>query len=901
MNRRIISIILLVIFFATVISIFSYLYFRLKSTTSDPFIAIPESALLIAEFNNFSKTWDQFYNNCDIEEELEQIKSFNTLSGKINRIDSIINSFPELSDYIKLNKAYISLHLKHNKIPVPLYTIGLPKTIALSTFIEIIRKISGKTSFIETENHGTRIYSSDDKEPFFFTIHNGVFIYCNEFNILEESILQLNSNTPIQNTNLTRVKSTAGKNVNANLYVNQSKLKDLLKIFTKDTYDSQLAYLAPFASWTEIDLIIKNDEILLNGYTAADDSSLYLINIFKNQKPQRLEVSRILPYNTNILFVYGLENFPLFYENLYKNLKTHNGINKYEEKRQELQRKFGHDVVSLMSPWIGSEVALAISASLPQQINNNSYCIIKAGNREVAENNLKRISDRSYKQQIKDFTIKRINAQGLIPLIFGSVFENIQNAYYFNIDDYYIFANNPNALGNYISSFYSGKTLRNNVNYKNFADNISESSNLLFYCNILNSYPIIESVVNPEIYKFINDNSSQIRNFEGIALQFSYLNKMYYTNLYIKHNPEYIQEDYSIWKVSLENDIAGKPYFVRDHRTNTLKIIVFDTENQMYLLDHNGKILWKRQLDEEVLSDVFLVDYYKNGKIQYLFNTKNNIYLIDLLGRDVVDYPVRLPRKATNGIAVFDYDNDKDYRILVALEDNKIYNFKKTGMPVNGWRKPLANNTVTEPVLFIRANEKDYILFTDITGHVKIHDRKGKSRIMLKSDLVKGNNSVFYENQTNRSKGIIITTDKDGNLVYIKKKGDVSRTSFGDFSEDHYFLYEDFNKKDGKDFIYLDNNKLIVFDRFKNIIMEHEFKQEMHSSPVIIPVSPTDNIIGVVSGNSNKIYLFDDNGNILSTPDMLGQTQILVGSLLNDGQLNLIAGSGNTLYNYHFR
>ncbi|MFC2107649.1 DUF3352 domain-containing protein [Bacteroidota bacterium] len=901
MNRRLISTILIILFFAAVISISSYLYFRIKTTSTNPFFAIPESALVIAEFNNFNKTWDNFYSTCDIEKELEQIESFKLMSWEINRIDSIVNNYPDLADYLKLNKLYISLHLSRQNVPVPLFIMGLPNSTSISTIKEIITVLTGESRFFESEHLGTTIYGSDEKEPFYFTLLNGVFIYSKEFTVLEESLVQLNTNKPIQNESLTKVKSTAGKNVNANLYINQSKLKDLLGIFANIKYDSQLEYLSPFASWTEIDLIIKNDEILLNGYTAANDSSLNLINIFKNQTPQKLEVSRILPYNTNLLFVYGLEYFSLFHDNLYKNLKSHNQVADYEEKRQNLLKQFGHDIVLLMSPWIGNEVALAVTASLPQQIHNNSFCIIKAGNRELAANSLRRISDRSYNQQIKDFTVKRINAKGIIPLLFGSVFDNIQNAYYFNIDNYYIFANNPSALENYISSFYSGKTLRSNVNYKNFADNISESSNLLFYCNILNSFPIIESIVSPEIKEFITKNSSQIRNFEGIALQFSYLNKMYYTNLYIKHNPEYIQEDFSIWKVSLENDIAGKPYFVRDHRTNTLKIIVFDIENQMYLLDHNGKILWKRQLDEEVMSDVFLIDFYKNGKIQYLFNTKNYIYLIDLLGRDVEDYPVRLPRKATNGLAVFDYDKDMDYRILIALEDNKIYNFKKTGMPVKGWIKPLANNTVTEAVQFIRANDRDYVLFTDISGNVKIYDRRGKPRIVLKSDLTKGRNSIFYENQTNSSKGIIISTDDEGKLVYIKKNGEVTRTKFGDYSKDHYFLYEDFDKKGGKDFIFLDDNKLVVFDRFKNIIMEHDFKHEMGSSPVIIPVSPTDNIIGVVSGNSNKIYLFDNQGNLLSTPDMLGQTQILVGSLLNDGQLNLIAGSGNTLYNYHFR
>ncbi len=384
-------------------------------------------------------------------------------------------------------------------------------------------------------------------------------------------------------------------------------------------------------------------------------------------------------------------------------------------------------------------------------------------------------------------------------------------------------------------------------------------------------------------------------------MQFSYINYMFYTSMYIKYNPSYIQEDYAIWKVTLEDEITGQPYFVKDHRTNTLKIVVFDKSNQMYLIDHNGKILWKRLIGETVISDVHLIDYYRNGKLQYLFNTEDHIYLIDLKGRDVEDYPVRLPGKATNGIAVFDYDGDKNYRIMLAMEDNRIYNFDKKGIPVQGWKKPLAKNQVEDPVQHIRAFNKDYIVITDIIGNIRICNRRGEDRIILKEPLINASNSVFYENNTNSSKGAMLTTDETGKLTYVNTNGRINQTDFGAFSPKHHFLYEDFDRNGHKDFIFLDKNQLYVFDRFKNPIMSFEFKNEIGSSPVIIPLSKSESIIGIVSDATKKIYLFDKDGDLLSTPDMVGKTQILVGSLLNNGQLNIITGSGNTLYNYYFQ
>jgi hypothetical protein len=103
----------------------------------------------------------------------------------------------------------------------------------------------------------------------------------------------------------------------------------------------------------------------------------------------------------------------------------------------------------------------------------------------------------------------------------------------------------------------------------------------------------------------------------------------------------------SNWEVELDAQLYGKPWFIRNHHTGKLNVVAFDKLSNMYLIDHNGMIQWKIPLMEEPISPVYPVDYYKNGKIQYLFNTKNYLYLIDLNGNYVADYPVKLITNAT--------------------------------------------------------------------------------------------------------------------------------------------------------------------------------------------------------------------------------------------------------------
>ncbi|MCK4288938.1 MAG: hypothetical protein KAW86_07020, partial [Bacteroidales bacterium] len=372
----------------------------------------------------------------------------------------------------------------------------------------------------------------------------------------------------------------------------------------------------------------------------------------------------------------------------------------------------------------------------------------------------------------KGYQIKNINIPSIIPMFFGSIFKNIEKNYYTVIENYVVFANNPSSLKKFTNTFLSGKTLDLNENYKEFSDNISESSNIYLFYNIRNSIEVLKTFANENLSSIISHNANIIKNFQSFALQLSFINRMFYTNLYIKYNPSYKEENISVWKAILDENIAGQPYLVKDHTDNTYNIVVFDIENNMYLVDNNGNIFWKIPVSEPIISNVYPVDYYKNRKIQYLFNTENYIYLIDLKGRKVENFPIKLSKKATNGLTVFDYSGNKNYRIVYAGEDKKVYNYTIKGNEVDGWKNPKTSEIVNREIQHLVVAGKDYILITDKEGKVKITDRRGRTRINLKSKLIKAGNSEFYVNKTN-SKGIFITTDEKGNLTYITKSGNI--------------------------------------------------------------------------------------------------------------------------------
>ncbi|HOI32639.1 MAG TPA: hypothetical protein PLC47_07730, partial [Bacteroidales bacterium] len=409
--------------------------------------------------------------------------------------------------------------------------------------------------------------------------------------------------------------------------------------------------------------------------------------------------------------------------------------------------------------------------------------------------------------------------------------------------------------------------------------------------------PLLESFGSNQLKYQLKRNQQAFGEFEALALQFTSFKELIYQSIILKHNPSYKEESLVAWKTELDNPIVGQPHIVEDHLISGNNLMVFDSENQLYLINPEGEVLWKKQLSETPISEVFVVDYYKNGKFQYLFNTANYLHLIDRNGNNVAGYPVKLRSQATNGIVVFDYNNRKDYRILVSCADKLTYNYELKGSQVDGWQKPRSLEIVTKQVERLIAAGKDYIIITDIKGNVRIVDRRGNVRISPRGKLEKSVHADFYLNKTN-SKGILLTSDKQGKLLYVSSAGQISTTDFGQFNAEHFFLYEDFNQDGNTDFIYLDGDELHIFDRFKKDLFRFSFKNTIVTKPRFFNITKRKRLLGVVSEASREIYLIDKNGRMIISSGLTGETPFAVGSLHDNDEINLVTGVGNTLYNY---
>ena len=196
-------------------------------------------------------------------------------------------------------------------------------------------------------------------------------------------------------------------------------------------------------------------------------------------------------------------------------------------------------------------------------------------------------------------------------------------------------------------------------------------------------------------------------------------------------------------------------------------MIVQDENNILYLINSSGQIEWSKKIEGQVLNEIHQIDSYKNGKLQYLFATKNKLYLMDRKGGNVGKFPLKFNDIITQPISVFDYDKNKNYRILIT-QNNELFMFDSKGNRVRGFNY-IKNDKILNSPKHFRISNKDLIVFKT-KNDLKIINRRGRPRIKAKTKLDFSSQKVFqYGNAiiTQTNKNEIIEIDLKGNVKII--------------------------------------------------------------------------------------------------------------------------------------
>ena len=859
---------LVLIFVALAFLAYQFEWFNITSSNYSPYKVIPKKAAVIFKVGNL-KQFKHKLANTDLAKSIRNVEFIDKLYTGITVFDTTL--FKEAK--IKTENAYASLHLTGSNEYDYLFILENESSFSSKKLLKYAAK--HKLQLLKRQYEQTELFELKTANGQTLTIVflENLVVFSNTAFLVEQSVNQTKNSIDLEKDNyFKKLLAIASKSNDFSVFVNYENLSSILKNYLNNNKTVLARLLSNFADWSELDIILKDNAILLNGYTITKKDGEQSLDLYKNNA-----------VNSSLLNIIPKDIALLVHSNSVAFVKDDEQI---ENSKENLLN------------WMGNEWAYCLNEPFDSNIVREQFLVFNALDTTTALTVF-----RQYGEQISfennAFKIFRISNKS----IFKSGFENYINAqdeYVVAIENYIIHAHSLRTLKSIIDKYLNQQTLARSPDYLKFAEHMISGANKYIYLNPAKVNELLKYLLDATKINETNVLSS-LKYFNKIGLQFSNEGNKFFTNAYFTFDQTAGNSLSLLWELDLDTSVSMNPQVVINHNDNSKEIIVQDDKDKIYLLTRGGNIIWERQLDEPIMGKVYQMDYYQNGKLQYLFNTPGNIYLIDRLGRDVENFPLRLTSPASNSLFLVDYDNNKGYRFFLASSNKNLYGFNERGRPLTGWNPKKKMGDIEFPLQHFSIKGKDYLVVVNNKGTVFLFNRRGELRtapILLKTKI----NQAFNIN-TSSEPAKIVTTDTNGTVFEITVKGEVVKKVMGVntsqeadetelWTSKHKFVYEDLDQDGVYEYLFLDNKSLVVFDQDGTLLFRNQFKEELLTELFTLENDGAYNI-GVCTG-SGLVYLFNSSGTLLDGFPIRGEGSFEITNLFNDNSKVIVVNKNKT-------
>ena len=759
----------------------------------------------------------------------------------------------------------------------------------------------------------------DGETNYYVTFFRGLFLGSNDRKMLMLAVGQLENPGFHQDAVFERAIKSTAFNIDAQIYLNHQKLPQFSRQLFTSSFGERLKGSSPLASWSEIDLTQKSDELILNGFSCTSDSLNNHLGIFLHQQPDSLTLTRIFPAETSCFLSYVINDNTRFFEDYEHSLAANFSLDAYRKSLNEIDSAYGINLQKIVKEHLDGAAAMVFTRPDPQIPEENKYLVLKINSQSQVEEALSPIAIRvpglKKRDKPKNYTLLRIDEETSFKIyqtdikdfgkrIFGEVFADAATNYYTFYENCMIMGGTFESVERFLRSDVLQETLANDPVYRKFTPGLSDRLNIYLWCSPGRALPFFREMINGKLFAETEKKHAELLKIESLGWQIGNENGMIYNMARLKFNADVRESPVSVlWKSHLEAAAITRPQFVTNPADKSHpEILVQDGKFNLVLITPEGRIKWKVKLKSPIISEIVQLECFRDGKFQYFFNTAEALHLIGHDGNYLPHFPVILKSPATNSVSVADYDHTRDYRFFIAGKDHKVYLFDKKGKPVSGWALPKSEHNVSQPIQFFRIENKDYLVFAD-KNRVYILDRKGNSVAAVKGNLTYSHNPFFLVPKSGKTRSHLITTDSKGSIIAVGFDGMVKRVTVGKFSPDHIFIAGNSGTDNQQNYLLLDGDSLVTYDtQFKRLFTK-KFNHPIASPPQTFIFPDKSRRIGITDNVENKIYLFNSEGTICNGFPLEGKTPFIISfPSSQNGPYNLFTGTADGyLYNYQVK
>jgi hypothetical protein len=808
------------LFFAVALGAGVYAYLALKQNkkpNKSALSVIPDDCMVYFYCPDFSALNRKINSQSLVAEQLKTFPAFGILCGSLYKIDSIFSSEPLLKEETGNSPVHFGL------LPSGQWIAGLAiKELGQqSAVMETLQRLpgSGGKKFLTLRLSNKNIS---------VTIEEGVLIFSDSRDLIINAIEKKNSGIE-QKKEFKDFKAGFSETSLLSLYIDhrsyatspQNK-KIALEMGARGGFSSGVLELEPSGMRT------------FGQFKPDSTGPLYRM---MGQIPHETQsLLGLLPSNTSAFTAYALPENVLVTE---KNIANEFWKRSADDALYNVEREFFANASDYL-----------ISFDIPSASGN--ICVYMKDSVKALEH-LDHMSDSIIATE--GATIYRLRSQNEV--FFPEYFSSAADYALLYQAQLYL-SKSPEVLKLLNNVLRRGATLAKNESFVQYlSDHLPQNFNYLVYAN--------PSVVGYDHQGFFNlTKNSETEPFENFR-HFSYAltsgKAVFNYRLHLLHETKEKPKDL-LWTLSLDTVCRNTASPFINHNTGENEMVIQDDANTLYLINAKGKILWKKKIGGKIRSEIHVVDMFRNGKLQMLFNTEDAIHVLDRNGKEVENFPIRLSSPASAPLSVFDYDRDRTYRIFIPCKNKMIYNYGMDGKKQEGFITLKTENPVKLPLQYISVGESQYLVTLDEQGKIYGFSRRGQLRFTLRNRTVADCKSFVVDAAKSLHDSRLFYFDEKNALVgkiALSDKKDIAKLSSDAENGTAIFLPIDENRS--TDALITAGRRIIASDLNGNLIFEKETEDDLIASMLL-------------NDESHSLLLaFSDQGSSLTIFDLLAQTE----------------------------
>jgi hypothetical protein len=874
------------------LTVLGYLFLK-KSKKPELLVmdVIPADIELLLECDNISQLSQKAFKNNNIINELQKNQIMQSFFNDVLLLDSIAAN-SDCQEYLSENHIYfaydtsalgsnclLAFNLKSIKHSETIKTFLQKKITSLNYFKS--GKINQELASIKFAQNKSNAY-----------IYNkaGLFIVSNSLSYLEKIITDQKKNTLSSLPFFSSLQENDNANADFRLFIKNSFYPQLFSANNIKNY-----FPSSLKNWTALDVALSNNDLKWNGFIEHEGS--YLLSALLTQEPVQSNLLNYCTNNCSYFYYLGTSDYSKFNKTVFDS-------NRSAEIKNYLSELSKFTDANLFNEWnkiTNGEILVIANNSISSSLN---VAITGIENKSKAHEFIKQLSDScSFLNETFTDSLYRLVHTQLFTVLSSGVF-NMNAAFVYVHDNNLIFAESASSIASYLNDLKNNGNINSNSSFTATQKlGLSATCNFYFYQNFQRNASEFISLLNSNLANELPELNNA--SFSGIGFQLSTLkNKVFAQGILnagtLKKAEPIAQSTAAMWQLNLDTLGFATPAIVLNHKTQEKEIILNDEKGNVYLVDAAGNQLWKKNVNGKVVSDFYQVDFYKNDKLQYLFNTANEIHLIDRKGEYLEGFPAKLDAPATNSLAVFDYENDKNYRILIACSDNKIYNYNIEGKKQAGFDPVKLESGTNKPIQFVRIDGKDYLIVLEKNGKVNCLDRKGKIRIpFTKTIQAAFQEFAIQENNTPEESFFTYFDTKNNSVNQLLWNDKLVSKQVNPSTIAKQIEFVKINDDNKKDVVILTPNGFDLYDENGNYITGYQNKAKDHVA--IKSFSYKNEIYFMLHLSNNMLKIIDSNMKDVSIGNMYFNKLPQVKTLISDDKLNVIGIFKNQLISYELK